>query len=79
MPLTADDIFRSRLTANLDARRRELKITTTRLADEAGLSRPHCCSILHGMVEPRPTTLERLARALKTTVAELWPADPEDM
>jgi transcriptional regulator with XRE-family HTH domain len=46
------------------------------LGERAGVSYPHLHGIETGKLDPRLSTLERLARALGITVRDLLPTEP---
>jgi transcriptional regulator with XRE-family HTH domain len=57
----------------LRRRRETLALTQKQLADAAGTSQQHLSFIERGAVEPRNDLKIRLAQALETSVADLFP------
>ena len=62
---------------NLSARRKELKLTQLQIAKVVGVSESHYQSYDYGAHIPSVYVALRIARALDTTVEELFPIEEE--
>jgi transcriptional regulator with XRE-family HTH domain len=61
----------NRLAHAIQRRRLERRLTQEELAAKAGITRGYLARLETGRHEPTLTTLQRLAKALKVTVADL--------
>jgi transcriptional regulator with XRE-family HTH domain len=61
----------NRLAQAIQRRRLERRLTQEELAAKAGITRGYLARLETGRHEPTLTTLQRLAKALKVTVADL--------
>ena len=62
---------------NLSSRRKELKLTQVQIANAIGVSESHYQSYEYGAHIPSVYVALRIARALDTTVEELFPIEEE--
>lgn len=62
---------------NLSLRRKELKLTQAQIAKAIGVSESHYQSYEYGTHIPSVIIALRIARALDTTVEELYPIEDE--
>lgn len=62
---------RKRLSRNLIRYRREFGWSQERLAEEAGIHRTYVSGVERCVRNPTITVVERLAKALRTTVSDL--------
>jgi transcriptional regulator with XRE-family HTH domain len=60
-----------RLVKRLKARRHDLGLSQVKLAQKSGLAREYIARLELGQQDPSLSTLAKLAKALKVTVAEL--------
>ena len=64
-----EELFATRLGKAMTA----ADISQTRLAEMTGVSQPAISNMLNRKCRPHRSTVEKLAKALKVTTAELWP------
>ncbi|GAB2668627.1 XRE family transcriptional regulator [Gordonia jinhuaensis] len=71
MALDTPDPVQESLGAEIRRRRKELGLTLTAVAEQAGISHPFLSQLERGYARPSMLTLERIARALGTTQVRL--------
>lgn len=69
--------YRRRIGEQIRQRRRAMRMTQAVLAKKAGLPQSHVSRLERGKHFPTDLTIERLAKALKTSPEQLDPGHPE--
>ena len=76
---SAAELFRAAVGERVFLHRLALAITREEMGRRAGLSADYIYRLEQGWANPRVTTLQSLAKALETTVAELLDVDGDEL